>query len=850
MSFQKAHASLAKSLTLVLDTNLNTDDISSDCSTAPCFERLHHCQGPTHRLQCSKPPKSPLNLFPSSLDYTTMSLMDERTLDDSGPHDSDSGGSMFRQASDIHIHGGTFNAFGSGGRDRTEQKKRIMDTMALLSSHAEKGAPYDAAAREDVPKCHEHTRVAIIEGVHKWAHSQEPDACPLMWMHGPAGSGKTAIMQTVAETIDKERSLAASFFFSRLSARRPKEKENFVITLAHQLSLCIPALQQPLTDALSDSSILTKSLAKQMDALVIGPLNELGVDQIGPRRIFLVDGLDECNGDTAQRDVLNLLEQFVHCARHPFRILVASRSHSHIRGFFSQAKIAGMTATMPLDNNYQSNEDVRAFLDSEFAKIRDEHPSRGGLPSQWPLDGDVKTLVARASGQFIYASVVMKFIAGHGRHPAESLQTIIDSKTGDGARPYEELDAVYAQVLSTIEAENIEFVQTLMGCLLLSKFQFYLANIVQTQATNVADVAFMLHAGTTEARINRMHPLITIKPEGGIQFAHASFPDYLLDASRSKGFFLDMHHFFMAVFIYLFQVPIDVRFYSHVGFDAATTMGGSPSRPSLPSLAPHRPFFHSFHIDPTNHNSSYYMFAIAPADRKFERETDDIGPARIQQKKHMELLYHHARRLKMQGGLRFYKHSSGIRRVEESTLASLSGQVVKERHHEATKAAVGRSLTLLLPRHDLTLPLRKRDFGRYHHLLTSHQYRAGSIGTLVTGTRFSSGCGSVDYQSWLELESEEIGAAREEYLVGKNTRRVRRMTAAGYPLERAGAADESYCSGVFDVVLFWFHRTRRGDIGVIQLTRKPCSSICNVISSEYEQLRGRQDRAYPIVGSG
>lgn len=182
---------------------------------------------------------------------------------------------MFRHASDIHILGGTFNAYGSGGKNGTDEKKRIVDTMALLSSRAEQGAPYDAAAHEEVPKCHEHTRVAIMEGVHRWADSQKPDAPPLMWMYGPASSSKTTIMQMVAETFDKEGSLAASFFFSRLSAGCPREKKNFVTTLAHQLSLCIPALQQPLAAALSNSSILTKSLAKQMDALVIGPLNEL-----------------------------------------------------------------------------------------------------------------------------------------------------------------------------------------------------------------------------------------------------------------------------------------------------------------------------------------------------------------------------------------------------------------------------------------------------------------------------------------------------------------------------------------------------------------------------------------------
>ncbi|KAF5329629.1 hypothetical protein D9619_009467 [Psilocybe cf. subviscida] len=479
--------------------------------------------------------------------------MAERTLDDSRPHNSDLGGSMFRQASDIHIHGGTFNAYGSNEKDERDEKKRIADSMALLDSRMEQGAPYDAAAREDVPKCHEHTRVAIMEGVHKWAASQEPDACPLMWMYGPAGSGKTTIMQSVAETFDKEGSLAASFFFSRLSAGRPREKGNFITTLSRQLSLCIPTLQPLLADALMDPSIVTKSLTKQLDALVIGPLNKLDVAQIGPRHIFLVDGLDECNGDTAQQDILNLLEQFVRDAHHPIRILVASRSLSHLRAFFSQARIAAIAATTPLDNDYQSDADVKRFLDLEFAKIRAEHPSRDGLPPQWPSCPDVEILVARASGQFIYASVVMKFIAGHGRHPVESLQTIINSKAGDGARSYEELDAVYAQVLSTIEAENVEFVQTLMGCLLLGDDAYYLARVVQTEATGIIDVVFMLHAGTTEARINRMHPLITTKHGGRIQFSHASFPDYLLDSARSKGFFLDMRRVHCSLACYWFE---------------------------------------------------------------------------------------------------------------------------------------------------------------------------------------------------------------------------------------------------------------------------------------------------------
>ncbi|KAF5313758.1 hypothetical protein D9619_013713 [Psilocybe cf. subviscida] len=462
--------------------------------------------------------------------------MDDRTLLNPGSNQAAPGVSILQGASGVNIQGSTFHTYGPR---ETDKKKRIADAMTHLASRAEQGAPYDAAAREDVPKCHEHTRVAIVDGIHHWAHSLEPGAPPLMWMYGAAGSGKTTIMQTVAETFEQEGSLAASFFFSRLSGARPRDKENFVITLAHQLSLCIPALQQPLADALLDSSLVTKSLTKQMDRLIIGPLKNLDLATIGPRRVFLVDGLDECDGDTAQRDVLNLLEHFLHQIGHRIRILVASRSLSHIQSFFAHSRVGEMTKTTPLDNNYQSDEDVKQFFNAEFAKIRVEHPSHGGLASEWPSWSDIGILVKRASGQFVYASVVMKFIADHGRHPHESLRTIINLVVGDSARPYEALDALYAQVLSTIEPQNYVFAQTLMGCLLLTGYFEFNLIAENYPPETLDDLVFMSEPGTTNARINRLSPLITIS-SGGMRFTHASFPEYLLDRSRSKEFFLDM----------------------------------------------------------------------------------------------------------------------------------------------------------------------------------------------------------------------------------------------------------------------------------------------------------------------
>ncbi|KAF5313793.1 hypothetical protein D9619_013703 [Psilocybe cf. subviscida] len=517
----------------------------------------------------------------SLLVIATTSLMDDRTLLNPGSHQAAPGVSILQGASHVNIQGSTFHTYGSR---ETDKKKRIADAMAHLASRAEQGAPYDAAAREDVPKCHEHTRVAIVDGIHHWAHSLEPGAPPLMWMYGPAGSGKTTIMQTVAETFDEEGSLAASFFFSRLSAARPRNKEKFVITLAHQLSRRIPALKQPLADALSDPDILTKSLAKQLDALIIGPLKKLDLTTIGACRVFLVDGLDECDGDTAQQDVLNLLDRFLHEIGHRIRILVASRSLSQIRSFFAHARIGEITQTTPLDSDYQSDEDVTRFLHAEFAKIRIKHPSCSGLASEWPSSSDVDILVKRTSGQFIYASVVMKFIADHGRHPHESLKTIVRLVVDDRAMPYGALDAVYAQVLSTIEPQNFEFTQTVMGCLLLPKIpgigEFDFKQIAENHPTETLDdVVFMSEPGTTNARINRLSPLITISNDGLNDFVKAlpfilskSAPSEELATLLTRKFLHvqrksinigneeeeeeDVESFFTAIIIYLFECGV------------------------------------------------------------------------------------------------------------------------------------------------------------------------------------------------------------------------------------------------------------------------------------------------------
>jgi hypothetical protein len=69
--------------------------------------------------------------------------------------------------------------------------------LALLRSLSATGAPFDSQDRSPAPKCHPGTRSDILSKIYTWIGNH--NSKKLCWVHGPAGAGKSAIAQTVAE---------------------------------------------------------------------------------------------------------------------------------------------------------------------------------------------------------------------------------------------------------------------------------------------------------------------------------------------------------------------------------------------------------------------------------------------------------------------------------------------------------------------------------------------------------------------------------------------------------------------------------------------------------------------------
>jgi len=63
--------------------------------------------------------------------------------------------------------------------------------------------------------CHPKTRIKILEHLKGWANRKIDRDKFIMWLHGAAGGGKTAIGRTIAQWCEEEGILLGEFFFSR-----------------------------------------------------------------------------------------------------------------------------------------------------------------------------------------------------------------------------------------------------------------------------------------------------------------------------------------------------------------------------------------------------------------------------------------------------------------------------------------------------------------------------------------------------------------------------------------------------------------------------------------------------------
>ena len=354
-----------------------------------------------------------------------------------------------------------------------------------------------------------------------------------MWLYGPAGAGKSAIAQTIAELCHDLKLLAASFFFSRTTTGR-SDSSHLIATLTYQLCLSIPEIRSYVEDAVElDPEVFALSLEVQLQKLVLEPLSHLHNkrDHIYPR-LVIIDGLDECaSASHVQHSVLQILAEKLPI---PMLFLVASRPEPHIRVFFMAESMTSITTTLALDDSYLPDADIKLFLETKFDAIKRDHPLRHQLPGSWPSSLEIDHIVRKSSGQFIYASTVMKYVESSRHWPTDRLEIIFGIMSRGKDTPFADLDALYTCIFSFVE--DINKVLEVFSVLLLVK-----SSGVLKSAALIEDF-LGLRTGDLTITLIDLHSILDIPAQvdaGEIRILHASLGDFLLDQTRSGDYHVD-----------------------------------------------------------------------------------------------------------------------------------------------------------------------------------------------------------------------------------------------------------------------------------------------------------------------
>ncbi|KAJ2920847.1 hypothetical protein H1R20_g16250, partial [Candolleomyces eurysporus] len=438
------------------------------------------------------------------------------------------------------------------------------DGWELLVNAAAPNALYNSAHRFDPPKCDEDTRVGAIEEIMDWIQDCESPQ-RLLCMTGAAGSGKSALQQTISERCAAKGILGTAFFFSSTDPTR-NTASALIATMAYQLGSDHVELREEMGAAVAkDPLIFSKSMKTQMDNLIVTPFEHMrrNSELSGFPYAMLIDGLDECTDEKRQAEVLSTISEcLIKNKNMPFRIFIASRPEWPIRRAMEEAGCLHRVAYhIQLSDKYDAFDDIKRVLWKQLREIGRKSSDPRARSPKWPSEEDIQALCVAASGQFIYAATVIKFVSDIRSSPADRLQIVLTwTPKNRGMKPFAALDHLYTRILSRAKEEYEASNGDGNDYLLLIRVYQLMHHVRWAWEANLQELDNLLglEENAHERLLWDLHSLVTTVPftNGSnhlkLHFYHRSFLDFLNNESRSKDLFVpenraDLHISFLCL---------------------------------------------------------------------------------------------------------------------------------------------------------------------------------------------------------------------------------------------------------------------------------------------------------------
>ncbi|KAJ2936805.1 hypothetical protein H1R20_g254, partial [Candolleomyces eurysporus] len=467
---------------------------------------------------------------------------------------------FFQQGS----QGPIFNGPIAGGV--THNHAPNIDVFQILCNHSATGAMHDSNERYPPPLCHPGTREAVVVRIKDWYGYQQGPGKPIMWVHAPAGYGKTAIAGTISKILEEIEGLdfnplGATFFFWRTSAER-NNPTRFIITIAHQLAISIPELKPHIANAVSQSPlILKKALEIQLIKLIVEPFQALGDLKHIPNRLVIIDGLDECinseqelraakkyaeDQEIVQVRVLDLIHALQ--SHHlPLSFLILSRPEAWIKHHIESRSFTDLVEVVDLYTVGDHMNDVEKYVRAELSRIA---AKIGDV--EWPTESIVHNFVRKTNGHMVYASTVIRHINDPYDDPRKRLKDILDAPTNSNpgfakSASFSSLYKLYSQIMESCPESNRSLMVEVLEDTIITTDWFWDSNVLP-RALHVFDSLSSRAAGCGARAIRGLHAVVRVSdspneftpsPRPRNPFVHSSFVEFLTNPDLSFDFAVD-----------------------------------------------------------------------------------------------------------------------------------------------------------------------------------------------------------------------------------------------------------------------------------------------------------------------
>ena len=397
------------------------------------------------------------------------------------------------------------------------------DMTVLNGCRRAHGAGYRHGNRNG---CLKGTRETVLDKIEHWVEDFEES--PIFWLNGLAGTGKSAIAQTIAERLFANNCLGASFFCSRGVEDRSNLQLIFP-TLAFQLAQQYPKFRSSLVPLLqSNPDITHESLQDQMQKFLVEPLQSADISTV-----IIIDALDECEDDDPESAILLVLGQSVpEIPRVKF--FITSRPEKHIMTGFRRPLLEGLIDVFVLHHVEPStvNSDIHLFFKHELSRLA----YRCGMDG-WPKDEELDSLCQRAAGFFVYAVATLNFLNHHLQDPSDQLDAIMKSpestvyEGGTELKVYTSLDSLYMSILQKSfcknHAKDDAMVRSILGTVVLVKNPLPLSAIATLTGFRSGQVQNLLELIQSLLILPEYH-------NQPVQTFHKSFPDFITNPTRCQ----------------------------------------------------------------------------------------------------------------------------------------------------------------------------------------------------------------------------------------------------------------------------------------------------------------------------